>query len=62
MSRTEFELVKAAREGDLATVKRLLDLGTTVEAKDEKGWTAILSAAYEGHEDVVALLIEEAHE
>ncbi len=47
---------------EVEAVARLLDLGTTVEAKDEKGWTAILSAAYEGHGDVVALLIEEAHE
>lgn len=58
MSRNEFELVKTARENDLSTVKRLLELGTTVDAKGEKEWTAILSAAYEGHEDVVALLIE----
>ncbi|MEJ2601157.1 MAG: ankyrin repeat domain-containing protein [Anaerolineales bacterium] len=58
MSSNELDLIRAAREGDISTVKRLLNLGTTVDAKDEKGWTALLYAAYEGREDVVAELIE----
>lgn len=58
MSGNNIQLVKSARSGDLSTVTRLLDLGTPIESKDENGWTALHSAAYEGHEKMVAVLIK----
>ena len=51
-------MVDAARDGDITTVNRLLNLGADVngEADDEAG-TALVGAAAEGHADVVRLLI-----
>jgi len=58
MPKKERELVNAARTGDLSTIKQLLASEVAVDSKDEKGWTALLAAAYEGQEEVLTLLIE----
>ena len=63
------DLVEAARRGDAAKVKALLDVGADPDSK--KGWrwippfffvrkgeTALCAAAKEGHADVVKLLLE----
>jgi len=47
----------AARTGDAAEVTRLLASGVDVNARDELGSTPLLDASWEGHEDVVQLLI-----
>ena len=54
----EYELRHAAEEGDLAEVKRLLELGTDVNLQDtEYGATALMWAAGYGHTEIVELLI-----
>eukprot|EP00741_Cyanophora_paradoxa_P004173 tig00000786_g4054.t1 len=59
-------LVEAAKAGDLATVRRLLDRGAAVDApaaaKQESGFTwtvtALCAASRAGHEDVARLLLD----
>jgi outer membrane protein assembly factor BamB len=51
------ELWTAAREGDAAVVKRLLDGGVDANAKTPYGATALSFAAEKGHIEVVRLLI-----
>jgi hypothetical protein len=52
------ELHEAARRGDLATVRTLLDAGVPVDAKSEYGATALSFACDKGHTEVVKLLLE----
>ena len=49
----------AVKRGDTATVKRLLDAGQNIEAKDEasQGQTALGWAAFIGYEDMFDLLV-----
>ena len=47
----------SARDGDLAGVQALLDIGADVNAKDEEGWTPLHYSARNGHEEIVELLI-----
>jgi len=50
--------VSAARKGDAAAVKKLLDEGVDVNTKYRYGATALSYASDRGHVDVVKLLIE----
>jgi len=60
---TSQDLVKAARTGDTETVRRLLESGADVEAKDEMHHSSVLMwAAHEGHTDVMNLLIQNGAE
>lgn len=52
------ELFNAARKGDAAAVKALLDRGVDVNTKFRYGATAISYASDKGHLEVVKLLIE----
>ncbi|HJR08285.1 MAG TPA: ankyrin repeat domain-containing protein [Pyrinomonadaceae bacterium] len=52
------ELFSAARRGDAATVKALLDKGVDVNTKFRYGATALSYASDKGHVEVVKLLIE----
>ena len=51
-------LATAARQGDVATVKTLLDEGVDVNTKFRYGATALSFAADHGHLEVVKLLLE----
>lgn len=51
-------LVAAAGRGDLAEVRRLLDAGAAVNARDGRGRNAVLAATQGGHEAVARALIE----
>ena len=53
------DLLTAAEDGDLLTVKRLIEKGAAVEQMNELGWTALLHAAYRGHLDMVQWLVHE---
>src|SRR5687767_6935718 len=46
------KLVNVARLGQEQVVRRLLEKGAKVAAKDGSGWTALHWAAYRGHERV----------
>jgi len=51
------QLWEAARQGDAAAVKRLLDSGVDPNAEFREGGTALLFAAQHGHPEVVELLL-----
>ncbi|MGH9903508.1 MAG: ankyrin repeat domain-containing protein, partial [Pyrinomonadaceae bacterium] len=52
------ELWEAARKGDAAAVRALLDKGADVNAKFRYNATALSYAADKGHTEVVKILIE----
>ena len=52
------QLYEAARKGDAAEVKAVLDRGADVNATFRYGATALFKAAERGHTEVVKLLIE----
>jgi hypothetical protein len=52
------ELIRASGQGDIATVRELLEKGAHVNTTDkESGWTPLMSAALSGSIDVVKLLV-----
>ena len=51
------DLMEAARLGDTDTARLLIDAGADVNARDNNGWTALMSAVWEGHTDTARLLI-----
>ena len=51
-------LVGAADAGDMATLRRLLDAGVPVDARDGRGRTALLAATHADRIDAARLLIE----
>ena len=48
----------AAEAGDLAALRRLLDAGTPVDARDARRRTALLAATHANRVDAARLLIE----
>ena len=52
------KLMAAARKGDVATLKALLDAGADVNSMTRYGATALSFAADKGHVEVVTLLLE----
>ncbi len=57
MSSASDELPPSAGDGDLQTVRRLLDRGADLNVADAFGMTALHHACGEGHMDVVRLLL-----
>jgi ankyrin repeat protein len=52
-------MIKAAKKGEFAAVKALLDADPTlIDARDADGSTPLHCAAWKGNDQVVALLIE----
>jgi len=51
-------LVAAAEAGDLATLRRLLDAGTPVDARDGRRRTALLAATHANQVEAARLLIQ----
>lgn len=52
------ELQTAARRGQLADVKRLLEAGAPIESKNQYGATPLYLAVFNGHTGVAMLLLE----
>ena len=48
----------AARLGRTDVLPALLHAGCAVEAKDERGYTPLILAAYHGHDEAVTLLLD----
>ncbi len=57
-SRYETPLIDAAEKGDINEVRRILAKGININAVGYWGKTALSTAAYKGHKDIVSLLIE----
>jgi len=51
-------LVRVAQDGDVAALRRLLDSGVPVDARDERRRTALLAATHANRIDAARLLIE----
>mgnify|MGYP002518656156 FL=1 len=51
-------LIKACKDGDLDTVKKLIENGANVNAKNHYGWTALIEASMSGHLKIVQYLVE----
>jgi len=51
-------LMKAAKSGHLGAVERLLSKDAKVDEQSRYGWTALMFAAWQGHEDVAEALLE----
>jgi hypothetical protein len=58
MATLDQQLIEAAKVGDLAQVKALLDGGADVTAKNDGGTTALMAASGGGHVEVVQLLLD----
>jgi ankyrin repeat protein len=53
------EIIRAAKKGDAATIRRLLKSDKSLlDARDKDGSTPLHCAAWNGHEQVVALLLD----
>ncbi len=50
-------LARAAKAGDAQLVARLLGEGRDVNEADETGWPALVLASYNGHVEMVRLLL-----
>ncbi len=53
----DISMYDAAESGNIEAVKQHLAAGTDVNAKDKDGWTPLHPASYEGHQEIVELLI-----
>jgi len=58
LTSNENSLFKAAAKGDTSEVKRLLDQGTNIDAREEENETPLMYAAAEGRSEVVSILID----
>jgi ankyrin repeat protein len=56
------DLILASMKGDVEKVKSLLDSGADVNAKDQRGWSALLWAMRAGHQNVVKVLLDRGAE
>ena len=52
------DLIQASFNGDILKVKKLLEEGADINAKDEDGKSALQMASSYGHTDIVKLLLE----
>ena len=51
-------LMRAAKDGDLQTVKRLIQSGAKIDKSSRYSWTSLMFAAREGHVDIVVTLLQ----
>ncbi len=51
-------LLLAARAGQVEELHKALSLGASVDEKSAYGWTALMFAAWKGHEDVIEILLD----
>ncbi len=51
-------LFKAAREGNVDILDALVKLNTNIDAKSERGFTALILSAYHGHKEATEFLLK----
>mmetsp|Transcript_38486 Transcript_38486/g.62549 ORF Transcript_38486/g.62549 Transcript_38486/m.62549 type:complete len:91 (-) Transcript_38486:110-382(-) len=56
---TQFPLHAAAKNGNLAWLRSLLEKKLRIEEKNDQGWTPLHHAASNGNVDIVQFLVEE---
>ena len=49
---------KAAKAGNIISLKKLIELGSDFNIKDEKGWFPLMHAVYGGHNEAIRLLLK----
>jgi ankyrin repeat protein len=54
----DLRLIEAVKDGDVATIKELIESGADLNQQDESGWTPLNWAAGKGAIELVELLIE----
>ncbi len=54
----EINLIDAVWYGSIDRVQTLLDMGVDVNAKDEFGWTALMTAVFQRHKEIAKVLIK----
>jgi ankyrin repeat protein len=54
----DLQLIKAVKDGDMATVKEMIKSGVDINQQDDNGWTPLNWAAGNGDIDTVKLLVE----
>jgi ankyrin repeat protein len=59
VKRNSLEIVEAAFDNELDTIKKLLDKGYHIESEDGHGHSALSEASCQGHDDIVAFLLEQ---
>ena len=52
----DIDILRAAKSGNTAEVRALLDVGVMVNATDDEGITALKYASEAGHTEIVELL------
>lgn len=57
-TKAQTELIAAAEQGDVEGVKRALQAGAALEARDGRQRTALLAATHQNHVEVAKVLIE----
>jgi ankyrin repeat protein len=50
--------MKAAKLGDATNVRQLIGDGTSIDEESAYGWTALMFASWQGHEEVVRVLLK----
>jgi len=56
-SAPDISMYDAVESGNIEAVNQHLKAGTDVNAKDKDGWTLLHPASYEGHQEIIELLI-----
>ncbi|MCM1001059.1 MAG: ankyrin repeat domain-containing protein, partial [Wolbachia endosymbiont of Melophagus ovinus] len=59
MREVDQELFDAVEQGNLSRVKRCIDRGANIYAKDTDGNTTLINAAFCGHKNVVEFLLNQ---
>jgi ankyrin repeat protein len=58
MGQIDWDLLNASTNGDLEKAKWAIENGADVNAKDDKGRTSLYHASFDGHDNIVSLLLE----
>ena len=53
-------MFNACYDGYMEGIRLLISHHADVNQQDSRGWTPLMIAAYQGHEDIVQILINEA--